>query len=85
MWINLDGDELIIDDLMSNGPAARAQVQESDRIISVDGVAAAQLTLLDLRAKLRELPKGYRVRMALRRDSKLVYATIVLDDLVPPP
>jgi predicted aspartyl protease len=85
MWINLDGEDLIVDDLMSNGPAARAQVQEHDRIVSVDGVPATQLSLLDLRAKLRDLPKGYRVRMTLRRDSKVVYATIVLDDLVPPP
>lgn len=85
MWINLDGEELIVDDLLSNGPAARAQVQKHDRIVNVDGVPATQLPLLDLRAKLRELPKGNRVKMTLRRDSKVVYANIMLDDLVPPP
>ena len=85
MWINLDGEELIVDDLLANGPAARAQVQKHDRIINVDGVPATQLPLLELRAKLRELPKGSRVKMTLRRDSKVVYANIMLDDLVPPP
>ncbi len=85
MWINLDGEELIVDDLLANGPAARAQVQKHDRIVSVDGVPATQLSLLELRAKLREQPKGSRVKMTLRRDSKVIYANIVLDDLVPPP
>jgi hypothetical protein len=85
MWINLDGEELIVDELLSNGPAARAQVQKHDRIVNVDGVPATQLPLLDLRAKLRDLPKGSRVKMTLRRDSKVVYANIMLDDLVPPP
>lgn len=85
MWINLDGEELIVDDLLANGPAARAQVQKHDRIVSVDGVPSTQLPLLDLRAKLRELPKSSRVKMTLRRDSQVVYAVVVLDDLVPPP
>lgn len=85
MWIKRDGEGLIVEDLMANGPAARSQVQESDRIVSVDGVPAAALDLLELRARLRELPKGTYVKMALRRDGKPVHATIVLDDLVPPP
>jgi hypothetical protein len=48
-------------------------------------VPSTQLPLLELRAKLRELPKSSRVKITLRRDSQVVYAVVVLDDLVPPP
>lgn len=84
MWLNLDGEDLIIDALLPNGPGARAQLQPSDRIVSVDGVPATQLTLAGLRRLLATAPAGQRVKITARRDAKVVNATVVLADLVPP-
>jgi len=85
MWINLDGDDLLIAALTPNGPGARSQLQAHDRIVAVDGVAATQLTLAGLRQRLTELPPGTRVRITARRDGKVIYANLILADLVPPP
>lgn len=85
MWINLDGEDLIIDALQPNGPGARSQLQPHDRLINIDGVPVTQLTLAAVRRKFSESAAGTRVKVTARRDSKVIYATIVLADLVPNP
>ena len=85
LWLNLDGEDLIIDALQPNGPGARAQLQQHDRIVSLDGVPATQLTLAGVRRTLAESPAGTRIKITARRDSKVVYATVVLADIVPAP
>lgn len=83
LWLNHDGEDLIIDALQPNGPAARAQLQPHDRIVAVDGVPATQLSLAGLRQRLATTPAGTRVKVTARRDGKVVFATVVLADLVP--
>ena len=85
LWLNLDGEDLIIDALLPNGPAARAQLQPHDRVVAVDGVPATQLTLAGLRQRFATAPAGTRVRITARRDGKVIYAGLILADLVPTP
>lgn len=85
LWLNLDGDDLLVAALTSNGPAARAQLQPHDRIVAVDGVPATQLTLAALRRRFAEDPAGTRIKISARRDGKVVYATLILADQVPTP
>jgi hypothetical protein len=85
LWLNLDGEDLIIDALLPNGPAARAQLQPHDRLVAVDGIPATQLTLAGLRERFATAPAGTRVRITARRDGKVIYAGLILADLVPTP
>lgn len=85
LWLNLDGEDLIIAALLPNGPAARAQLQPHDRLVAVDGVPATQLTLAGLRQRFATAPAGTRVKVTARRDGNVIYAGVILADLVPTP
>ena len=52
--------------VMPSGPAARAGVQQGDRILTIDGESARDLTIEDALSKMRGEP-GTQVRVQLRR------------------
>jgi predicted aspartyl protease len=76
------GDELRVADVMPNSPGADAGIAVGDAVVTVDGVAALQLSPYTLREIFHQTP-GSRVRLRLRdslqneRD-----ATLVLRDLL---
>lgn len=63
-------------------PAAHAGIQDGDEILSVDGVAARQISAVELREKFRQAI-GTRVRFRTRRAGKdLPESEIALRDLL---
>eukprot|EP00802_Teleaulax_amphioxeia_P020922 Tamp_21233.p2 GENE.Tamp_21233~~Tamp_21233.p2 ORF type:complete len:126 (+),score=17.34 Tamp_21233:758-1135(+) len=72
-----DNEELIVDAVVPNGPAAKSkQVQSGDRLMSVDGVDIRGMTDSVL-ARYILGSSGSKVEMSLKRGDKVVVAEIV--------
>jgi membrane-associated protease RseP (regulator of RpoE activity) len=71
----LDHHRFVVHEILANGPAAAAGVAVGDRIISVDGLPAAQLTLGELRNVLRSQP-GRVVELTVEREGQALHRTI---------
>ena len=77
-----DGDALLVADVAPDSAAARAGLKAKDRIVAIGGEAAATKSLIAMRAKLRELPAGTRVKIERVRDGKKETVEIVLADRI---
>jgi PDZ domain/Aspartyl protease len=73
----VDHHRFTVHEVLSNGPAARAGVRVGDRITSVDGQSATQLTLGALRNVLRSTP-GRAVDLTLERGDSTLRRTVHL-------
>jgi len=62
-WINQSPHGFKIVDLTAGGAAASAGLKVGDEITAVDGVAASNIQLTDLRQRLRDRPAGTVVRL----------------------
>ncbi|MGH6985670.1 MAG: PDZ domain-containing protein [Caulobacteraceae bacterium] len=58
MWINEVGDGVEVMSLSVAGPADRAGLKVGDHIVAIDGERTTQVSLSDLRRKLRDDPAG---------------------------
>ena len=58
---------IVVTSLVESGPAAKAGVERGDRILRIDGVSAAEMTLSDAIQRLRG-PEGSRVSISLARE-----------------
>jgi len=76
MWINRVGDRFEVKDVVEEGPAAQIGIGIGDRILSVDGVRVDDLSLSEVRERLRSSPAGTEVRLIL--DSQPAGREVVL-------
>jgi predicted aspartyl protease len=81
-WINRDGKAFEVVDVIAGGPAARAGLKAGDRVVAVDGKAAAGMTLPELRARFRTEPAGTHIRLTVQSGGKSQDLTLELADLV---
>ncbi|HEY6237490.1 MAG TPA: PDZ domain-containing protein, partial [Candidatus Elarobacter sp.] len=65
MWLSRDGDALLVDGVVANGPASQAGIADGDRIVAVDAVPVRELHLPALRARLAS-PQARTVAMTVR-------------------
>jgi len=78
-----DGDALVVMDVAPESAAARAGLKAKDRVTAIGGDAANSQSLTALRAKLRELPVGTRLKVDVTRDGKKQSVELVLADRIP--
>ena len=82
VWLHITDRTFEVIEVVPGTPAAEAGLAPGDRILSVDGVAAARLTLPGVRRLLRERPAGTRLELRVRRDGSVRRVRLVLRDLV---
>lgn len=82
LWVHLTGAAFEVVEAVPDSPAAEAGLQKGDRIVSVNGVAPAAMTLHGFRTLLREKPAGTRVELRVRRADGVKAIRLVLRDLV---
>ena len=84
MWVNKAGDDFEVMDVIAAGPAAVAGLKVGDKISAVDGRAAAQVSLPELRARFRggEAP-GTKIKLTVQSGAAQTRdVVLVLKDLV---
>ncbi len=77
----IDHHRFVVHEVLVGGPAARAGVTVGDRILTVDGQPATQLTLGALRNVLRSTP-GRAVVLTLERGDSTLQRTVRLARLI---
>ena len=82
VWLHLTEGTFEVIEVVPGTPTAEAGLLPGDRILSVDGVAAARLTLPGVRRLLRERPAGTRLELKVRRGGGILRVPVVLRDLV---
>lgn len=78
-----DGDALLVADVAPDSAAERAGLKAKDRIVAIDGTPANAAALIAVRAKLRELPVGTKLKVDRLRDGKKASVDLVLADRIP--
>lgn len=68
--------------VMPHGPAEAAGLKAGDRILAVDGVAAHQLSGMDVRRLVRRDP-GTKMTLSVMHDGKVRTAIVTLRELLP--
>jgi hypothetical protein len=82
LWVHYSDATFEVVEAVPGSPAAQAGLREGDRILSVNGVAPATMTLHGFRTLLREKPAGTRVALRVRRADGVKTIRLVLRDLV---
>ena len=76
-------DALIAADVAAESAAAKAGFAAEDRIVAIDGAAANRASLVEWRAKLRDLPAGTKLKVDRVRRGKKETVELVLADRIP--
>ncbi|MBS0472209.1 MAG: aspartyl protease family protein [Proteobacteria bacterium] len=74
-WINIGKDGLDVVAVTANGPAAAAGLKQGDVITAIDGKAASDIVLPDLRERFRDEAPGTVVSVALK-DGRTLKVTL---------
>lgn len=82
LWVHLTDSTFEVIEAVPGSPAAQAGLRQGDRIVAVNGVAPAAMTLHGFRTLLREKPPGTRVALRVRRAGGETVVRLVLRDLV---
>lgn len=82
VWLVQSGTQFEVLDVMAGGPAERAGLRAGDKVIAVDGVAAKNLVLPEVRDRWKHASPGTKVAVKLERGDQDHETTIVLEDLV---
>jgi hypothetical protein len=78
-----DDDALVVADVAAESAAAKAGFVANDRIVAIDGAAANRKSLVEWRAKFRDLPVGTKLRIDRVRDGTKASVDLVLADRIP--
>jgi hypothetical protein len=78
-----DQDALVVADVARESAAAKAGFATNDRIVAIDGALADRKSLVEWRAKLRDLPVGTKLKVDRVRDGKKATVELVLADRIP--
>jgi hypothetical protein len=82
MWVNKAGDDFEVMDVIAAGPAAAAGLKAGDKISAVDGRAAGQVSLPELRARFRTEVPGTKIKLTVQSGQQTRDVVLVLKDLV---
>src|SRR5580658_8770286 len=81
-WINQSPDGFKIVDLTAGSAADTAGLKVGDEIVSVDGVAAHDIALTDMRQRLRDEPAGTAVKLNVRSGAASRDVVLTLRDQI---
>jgi predicted aspartyl protease len=82
MWFGLEGDHFEVIDVMAGGPAAEVGIKVGDKILMIDGQAAATLDLPAIRLRFKnDSPKSH-VRLMVEHGGERREVVVTLRDLV---
>jgi len=76
-------DALVVADVAAESAGAKAGFAAQDRIVAIDGGAVSWKSLVEWRAKLRDLPAGTKLEVDRVRGGKKETVELVLADRVP--
>jgi len=82
LWLNRSGTGLSIASITKGAPADQAGLMEGDLVVAVDGRAAAEIVLADLRQRLRNDPPGTVVTFTVQRGPSRHDIRVTLRDLI---
>lgn len=82
MWINKAGNGFAVVSLVKDAPAQQAGLKKGDIIIAVNGTAAGNIPLYELRKRLRNDPAGTVVTFKVMRNDKSHTFKVKLRDLI---
>jgi predicted aspartyl protease len=82
LWLNRREDGFAVMDVVAGGPAAAAGLRVGDTVLAIDGRNAKELSLPEVRARLRSLPPGTRLRLDVRSAGAARQVELTLRDLV---
>jgi hypothetical protein len=82
LWLNRSGTGFHIAAVTAGGPAAEAGLKEGDQIVAIDGVAAGNIALPDLRLRLRTDAPGTEVTFTLVRNGTSTPIKVKLRDQI---
>ena len=82
MWLSLADDGFVVSSIVSGGPADQSGIKVGDVVTAVNGAAAEQVFLVELRERLKSDPAGSVVRFAVRRGQAQRSADVTLRDLI---
>jgi predicted aspartyl protease len=84
LWLLGDGDALRVADVAAGSASASGGLHAGDRIMAIDGEAAAKHPLSHWRRLLAEAPAGTPVVLRFARDGAEQTAQVTLADRIPP-
>jgi hypothetical protein len=82
LWLSMDDAGFKVMSVVSGSPAAEAGLRVDDIVVAIDGKAAAQLFLVELRERLRTTPPGAQVQLTVKTGTNTRDVTITLRDLI---
>jgi aspartyl protease/PDZ domain-containing protein len=82
MWINHTGSTFEVIDVIKDGPAAQAALRAGDRIVTIDGKTADEVTLPGLRARFKTDEPGTKIHLKVQSGDATREVVLTLKDLV---
>ncbi len=82
LWFNRSPEGFKVVDVTVGGPAEAAGVKAGDVITAVDGHVAREMTVSDLRQRLRTAAPGTRITLTLLRGGRPLETAMTLRDLI---
>ena len=81
-WLGQQGDHFVVIDVIEGSAAAKGGLKKDDEVLAVNGKPAAGYVLPELRAQMRTLAPGTKLKMLVRSAGKEREMEFTLADLV---